>query len=34
MEYRSGKSDMHETIEEFDDIQKFGQGLVLIGWLT
>ena len=25
-EYRSGKSDMHEAIEDFDDIEKLGQG--------
>ena len=25
-EYRSGKSDMHETIEDFDDMEKLGQG--------
>jgi hypothetical protein len=25
-EYRSGKSDMRETIEDFDDMEKLGQG--------
>ena len=25
-EYRSGKSDMHEAIEDFDDMEKLGQG--------
>ena len=25
-EYRSGKSNMHETIEDFDDMEKLGQG--------
>jgi hypothetical protein len=25
-QYRSGKNDMHETIEDFDDVQKLGQG--------
>jgi hypothetical protein len=32
-EYRSGKSDMHETIKDFDGIENLGQGLSLIGWL-
>ena len=25
-EYRSGKNDMHETIEDFDDMEKLGHG--------
>jgi len=25
-EYRSGKNDMHETVEDFGDIEKLGQG--------
>ena len=25
-EYRSGKNDMHEAIEDFDDMEKLGQG--------
>ena len=25
-EYRSGKNDMHETIEEFEDMEKLGHG--------
>jgi hypothetical protein len=33
-EYRFGKSDMHETIEDFNNTKKFGQELILIGWLT
>ena len=24
-EYRSGKNDMHETIEDFDNMEKLGQ---------
>ena len=25
-EYRSGKNDMHENIEDFDNMEKLGQG--------
>ena len=28
-EYRSGKNDMHETIEDFDNMEKLGQGFSL-----
>ena len=28
-EYRSGKNDMHEAIEDFDDMEKLGQGFSL-----
>ena len=25
-EYRSGKSDMHETVDDFDDMEELGHG--------